>query len=186
MSAAKAPTVAGATLRAQLETLATMLGPHDYDAACAELTEGERAELAALATSERAPATLATRVLEVCAERTGRELDELREAVLEERARANYRSVWGSLLNPSNEETLASRAAAMVHRAYDRGEVVSATTDVGRCDLLVSAWPAMPEHALHELRVAFRTVLELTGHQGVRVTAGRTPQGALYKISWKA
>ena len=185
MSAPLLVTVSAKVLRAQLDALATMLGPEAYGAVLARLSDDDRAVVEALERTDRAHAGLATRVLTEAAAQSGRELDELRDAVLHQWALHSFQTAWGSLLNPSNEETLAARAAAVVHRAYDRGEVVSATSDLGRCDVLVSAWAAMPEHAMHELRVVFRTTLELTGHRDVRVAVGRTPHGALFKLSWR-
>jgi hypothetical protein len=120
------------------------------------------------------------------AEAAGREYWSFHEEIVRGLIGENYRTIWRALLSLTSDEALVSRASSMAHRVYDRGVVAAKMLSPGRCEMLITEWPAMPDRALHGFRVAIHAILELSRRRGVTVACMRTPDGARFDMRWDA
>jgi hypothetical protein len=178
--------ISGASVLVQLQLVEAALGPTQFATLMARLAPDDRARLDGLTPVGWVPIALSDRLLAAAADVAGRAPDAFRDEIVGASTAQNFKTVWRVLLAVTSDAALVSRAGAMIHRVYDRGEVHVRMVAPGHAELVVSRWPSIPDRALHGMRIAIQKVLELARRRDVRAAAARTPDGARYDLRWRA
>lgn len=97
-----------------------------------------------------------------------------------------FRTVWRVLLRFTSDAALVARTPLLYSKTRSKGAMSARAIGPGEGAAEVTGWPAMPPRDVRAIALSIATVMRLAGRADVAVDGEATPDGARYRIRWRA
>ncbi len=180
------PALSGAVYIKNVQVFREVVGFEPVSRALASLTPQQRDELESAVPAAWISVTAIDALYTGIAREAGRDLWELYPEVVQVGISQTLRSVWRALLRLTSDRALLRRTPLIYARGHSVGSIEPRILEPGRAEVVLSGWPDMPN--LRRLGVAsgIRATLEVAGRKDVQVEYDETPDGAVYRVRWRA
>lgn len=178
------PSVSGLSMGHFRDAVATIYGADVTRRGVATLAPDERLLVEQASAHAWIPMTILTEVVNAWAAAAGVDPDVLTEACVRLGVRTSFATVWRLLLRVTTDDVMIARTPTIYARTRNIGELRAEMRLPGLARLTLTGWPNPTDRQLFSLVVGLEEVLEITGRRNARTNYRRTPDGAVFDLSW--
>ena len=178
------PSMSGTLVTGLVEVAREVLGPSAVSTGLDEAPAWARDRVLSALPGRWVPIEASELAFGSIARVAGRDLPELHLELARRSVARAVKTFWRVLLHFTSDDALVSRCPVFFGKSYNRGRLTARITAPGRGQVDLLDWPDAPDWPLRGSRAGIETVMTAAGRRDVRVEARRTPEGAVFVITW--
>jgi hypothetical protein len=178
------PSTAGTSILDLLDSYREIVGAETVERALASLPEDLRGKVSALTRLSWLPVADLSVVIDAVGRAAGRDPDELLHRAARLATDRSFKKIWRVMLRLTSDEALIARTPSMYLLSRNVGSLSARVVQPGRAELTLTGWPDVSDRHLRTLGISIARVVELAGRRDPSIQVHRTPDGAVYTLTW--
>jgi hypothetical protein len=180
------PSTAGISVLDCFKSLREVVGDAAVDQGVANVGLDVRREFEALTPLSWFPNTSLNVLIDSVAAAAGVDPEPMLDAAVRLAVQRTFKTVWRMFLRVTTDGALITRTPLIYARSRNIGQLTARVVTPGISELTLTGWPDITPRQIRTIGISIEEVVRIAGRRDVTVTSVRTPDGAQYRLTWRA